>query len=253
MCQGTPSMLPRRLVPGQVYAVTRRVRDRTFLLRPGPAINQIVMYSLGVALERHAVDLFALLAESNHVHSNPGDGKAQGGQSSAIPDFYRDFHALTARAANAHHGRGENFWRAGSYDSVEIHDTRSLEEQLLYTWTNPVKDGLVERPEDWPGVKFLPEDFGKSFTVERPDEAFFGGRWPDDWEPTDPAARTAQYRAGRRDTPSAIRTSERALRRGHGPTRLTENRYARDPAASCMLRACPSDHPAHAHVRSGGP
>ena len=197
-------MLPRRLVPGQIHAVTRRVRDRTFLLRPGAVVNQIVMYSLGVALERHAVDLYALLAESNHVHSLPGD---RGGESSALPDFHRDFHCLVARALNAHYGRGENFWRVGSYDNVEIHDQRSLEEQLLYLWSNPVKDGLVERPEDWPGVKFLPEDLGRTFTVERPDEAFFGGRLPDDWEPTDPTARRAHRHARR-----VVRREERRQR-----------------------------------------
>lgn len=168
--------------------------ERTLLLRPDPLVNQILLYSLGLALTRHPVDLYALVAESNHVHSNTGDG----GSASALPDFYRDFHALSARALNAHYGRGENFWRTGSYDNVEVHDQATLEEQLLYTWTNPVKDGLVERPEDWPGVKFLPEDFGRTFTVERPDEAFFGGRRPSDWEPTYPPARVAWRRERRR-------------------------------------------------------
>ena len=78
-----------------------------------------------------------------------------------------------------------------------MHDQRTLGSRtsFLYTWTNPVKDWLVERPEDWPGVKFLPKDFGRTFTATRPDEAFFGGRLPDDWEPTDPSARAAHRRA----------------------------------------------------------
>jgi putative transposase len=58
-----------------------------------------------------------------------------------------------------------------------------------------VKDGLVERPEDWPGIKFLPEDFGRTITVRRPENAFFGGRRPDDWEPTFAPARAALRRA----------------------------------------------------------
>ena len=187
-------MLPRRLVPDQLHAVTRRVKERAFLLRPDPQVNQIVLYALGVAASRHPIELHALMVESNHVHSNTGDG----GSPSALPDFYRDFHALVARALNAHYGRGENFWRTGSYDNVEVHDRLTLEEQLLYTWTNPVKDGLVDRPEDWPGVKLLPEDFGRTITVERPEEAFFGGRRPDDWEPTYPPARAAWRREQRR-------------------------------------------------------
>jgi hypothetical protein len=184
-------VIPRRLVPGQTHAVTRRVRDRTFLLRPDPTVNAIVLYALGVALSRRSVDLYAAMVESNHVHTNTGDG----GSPSALPDFYRDFHSLTARGLNAHYGRGENLWRTGSYENVEVHGQRTLEEQFLYTWTNPVKDGLVERPEDWPGVKFLPEDFGRTFTVERPEGAFFGGRRPADWQPTFPPARAESRRA----------------------------------------------------------
>lgn len=160
------------------------------LLTPTTTVNQIVLYSLGVAQERHPIDLYALMVEANHIHSNPGDG----GSPSALPEFYRDFHALTARALNAHYGRGENFWSPGSYGNVEVHDRDTLEEQLLYTWTNPVKDGLVARPEDWPGVKFLPEDFGRTIEVSRPETAFFGGRRPADWKPTFVPVRRARAR-----------------------------------------------------------
>jgi hypothetical protein len=61
---------------------------------------------------------------------------------------------------------------------VEIHSPLSLEQQLLYLWTNPVKDGLVERPEAWPGLMFLPEDFGRTIVARKPEGAFFGGRRP---------------------------------------------------------------------------
>ena len=104
-------VLPRRLLPGQSHSATRRVRD-AFLLRSSQADNEIVLYALGVALEHHDVDLHALVAEPNHVHTNLTDS----GDTAALPDFFRDFHALTARALNAHCGRGENFWRQGSYD-----------------------------------------------------------------------------------------------------------------------------------------
>ena len=215
-------MLPRRLVADQSHAVTRRVKDRALLLRPDPQVNQIVLYAVGVALDRHAVDLHALMVESNHVHSNVGDG----GSPSALPAFYRDFHALTARALNAHYGRGENFWKTGSYDNVEVHSQQTLEEQLLYTWTNPVKDGLVERPEDWPGVKFLPEDLGRTITVERPEGAFFGGRRPDDWEPTFPPAREEWRREQKR-----ARQAEHRQRRLAGTRPGARPPKARAPSA----------------------
>jgi hypothetical protein len=213
--------LPRRLEPGRTHAVTRRCARRTLLLRPDEEVNQIVLFSLGVALTRHSVELHAFLAESNHTHTNATDDAAE------LSDFFRDFHSLVARALNARFGRGENLWAPGSFDNVEIHDQATLEEQLLYLWTNPVKDGLVERPEDWPGVFFLPEDFGREITVRRPESAFFGGRRPPDWEPTYGPARAAQRarlratleRRRARTRPGARPPKERAPRPERGDRR----------------------------------
>lgn len=180
--------LPRRLEPGRTHAVTRRCARRAFLLRPDEQVNQIILYSLGVALSRHSVELHAFLAEANHTHANTTDDEA------VLSEFFRDFHSLVARALNARLGRGENLWAPGSFDNVEIHDQATLEEQLLYLWTNPVKDGLVARPEEWPGVLFLPEDLGREITVPRPESAFFGGRRPTNWEPTGGPAGSAHRR-----------------------------------------------------------
>ena len=186
---------PTRLLPGQTHAVSRRVSERRPLLKPVAAINEIVLYALGVAqLRCPGVQVHAAMVEANHKHDQVTDApeKAQ------LPDFYRNYHALVARAVNAYWGRGESLWCQGSYDNVETpDDQRTLEEQLLYLWTNPVKDGLVARPEDWPGVMFLPEDFGTEITVSKPAHAFFGGRLPDDYEPTHPASRK-RWRARRR-------------------------------------------------------
>lgn len=199
--------LARRLEPGRTHSVTRRCARRTFFLRPDDRVNQIVLYALGVALSRRTVELHAFLAESNHEHVNVTDDMGE------LSAMFQDFHSLVARALNAHYGRGENLWAPGSFDNVEIHDRGTLEDQLLYLWTNPVKDGLVERPEDWPGVKFLPEDFGKTFVVPRPEGAFFGGRRPPDYEPTYGPAR-ARSRAERR---RAEREARRHSRPGARP------------------------------------
>jgi len=175
--------LPRRLVPGQLHTTTRRVIERRFLLKPTPEVNEIVLYCLGLALSRYpGVRLHATLVEANHKHDACSDASPE----SQLPDFYRTYHSLVARALNARYGRGENFWRTGSYDQVEVHGREALEDQLLYLWANPVQDGLVATPDEWPGVKFLPEDFGREITVARPEGAFFGGRRPAGWEPPEP-------------------------------------------------------------------
>jgi putative transposase len=184
--------LPRRVEPGRTHTVTRRCAQRRFFTRPDDQVNARILYALGVAMNRHQVELHGFMGESNHQHSAVTDDLAE------LSDFYRDFHSLTARALNAHYGRGESFWAPGSFGNVEVHDQATLKEQLLYLWTQPVKDGLVERPDDWPGVKFLPEDFGRKITVQKPEGSFFGGRLPPDWEPTYGPAREAARRERRR-------------------------------------------------------
>lgn len=191
--------LARRLENERTHAITRRCAGRRFFLRPDKHVNELLLYGLGVSMSKHRVELHALMAESNHHHAAVTDDDAE------LSDFCRDFHSLTARALNAHYGRGENLWATGSFDNTEIHDLATLEDQLLYVWTQPVKDGLVERPEDWPGLKFLPEDFGKKITARKPQDAFFGGRLPADWEPTHPPAREAARRERRRADEEARR------------------------------------------------
>ncbi len=215
--------LPRRLVPRQTHSLTRRVTGRRFLLRPTARVNAIVLYALGAAQRKAPnVLLHAFLAEANHTHTSATDAPTE----SELPDFKRELNSLTARALNAHYGRGENLWaRPGSYDNVEVHGRYTLERQLLYVWTNPVLDGLVARPEDWPGVKFLPEDFGRTIVVQRPDEAFFGGRRPDGWEPTHPPARR-RHRDARRRAEQEARRREKARDRQRGRGRKRRRQLA---------------------------
>lgn len=168
----------RRLVPGRTHAVVRRTAQRCFFLVPSKWVRQLVLYVLGLALTRFAhVKLHALMAESNHIHFVVTDD-TPAHEPSQLPDFFGLLHSLIARALNARYGRGENLFKTGSYDNVEIHGDMSLERQLVYLWTNPVKDGLVARPELWPGAKTLPVDFGTTIDVDKPDGAFFGGRRP---------------------------------------------------------------------------
>jgi len=55
----------------------------------------------------------------------------------------------TAREANRVLGRtGERFWQAESYDHW-VRDDREFERIVAYIENNPVKAGLVSRPEDY--------------------------------------------------------------------------------------------------------
>ena len=217
--------LPRRLAPRQTHSLTRRVTGRRFLLRPTDRVNAIVLYALGAAQRKAPnLQLHAFMVEANHTHGSITDAPVE----SELPDFKRELNSLVARALNAFYGRGENLWsQPGSYDNVEVHDRYTLERQLLYVWTNPVLDGLVARPRDWPGVKFMPEDFGRTIVVRRPDEAFFGGRRPKDWEPTYPPARRRHRNALRRAEQEA-RRRQKARDRKRGRDRKRSRKLAQE-------------------------
>ena len=205
----------RRLVPRQTHFVTRRARGRCAYLLPTPEVKAIVLYALGRAQQlAPGVQLHACTLEVTHKH----DGMTDSPGTSQLSPFLREFHSLTARALNCHYGRGENLWRSESYDNVEVHTEPDLEEQLLYVWCQPVRDGLTPTPDEWPGVLFFPEDLGTTITVRKPDEAFFGGRRPTDWEPTHPPARRA-HRAELRRRRDADRRREKETDRAQGRSR----------------------------------
>jgi putative transposase len=159
---------PQPSLPGRTYAISRRCSLRSFFLRPSPETNQVLGYCLGVALGRHpTVRLLAFTFLSNHYHNNASDDLGD------LSSFYRDLNGLIARAMNCHLGRGESFWSPGGVPKVPIFDDEALWEQLVYTSSNPVKDGLVSSPEAWPGLISTPEDVEtKVFRFERPEKFF---------------------------------------------------------------------------------
>ncbi|HSN82506.1 MAG TPA: transposase, partial [Polyangiales bacterium] len=52
--------LPRRVLPNTTYLVTRRCMGRRFLLRPDALLNQVFVYCLARAAEKHGVEVHAL-------------------------------------------------------------------------------------------------------------------------------------------------------------------------------------------------
>jgi hypothetical protein len=61
--------LPREVLPGRTYMITRRCTQRQFLLRPDHATNNAFIYCLAVAAERAGVIPLFTAAESNHHHT----------------------------------------------------------------------------------------------------------------------------------------------------------------------------------------
>ncbi|MEO8899932.1 MAG: hypothetical protein ABI627_00275 [Polyangiaceae bacterium] len=138
--------VPRQIIPGRFYLVTRRCTHRQFLLRPSRLTNQIVRYSLALAASQSGIVLHAACVMSNHWHGVVSDPDGR------LPEFLERFHRLVARAQNASLGRWENFWSSDKASAVLLVSEAGVLEKIAYTLANPTVAGLVHSPFEWPGV-----------------------------------------------------------------------------------------------------
>ena len=141
--------LPREIIPGRFYMVTRRCTQRQLLLRPDPATNNAFLYCLAEAALRCDLDVLLPCAMSNHHHTVVFDRHGN------LPAFTEHFHKLLARCLNALRGRWENFWSSEQVCIVHLVEPADVLRKLVYAAANPVQDHLVEKVCHWPGVNGL--------------------------------------------------------------------------------------------------
>lgn len=156
--------LPRQILPGRTYLITRRCTQRQFLLRPSRMTNQNVEYCLALAAERTGVLLHAACVMSNHWHGVLTDPEAR------LPEFLEIFHKLVAKAQNASLGHWENLWSNDKTSAVLLVSESDVLEKMAYTLANPTVAGLVKSPNEWPGV--ISHRFGEQREVEMPNTFF---------------------------------------------------------------------------------
>jgi putative transposase len=157
---------PRRVIPGAVYLVTRRCCQRTFRLRPTAETSHILAYCLAVALEKTGVLLHAVCFMSNHHHMVVADPRGE------LPNFLRELHRMTAKAMNASQGQWENLWSAEPCSAVRLADDEDVIDKIAYVAVNPVAAGLVEKPQEWPGLSMWTEGV---VTLGQPNAYFRAG------------------------------------------------------------------------------
>jgi hypothetical protein len=76
---------------------------------------------------------------------------------------------MFAKCQNVYRGRSENFWSSDPPSYVELVDAQDVIAKLLYAAINPVKDNLVERAHQWPGVGGLSWLLtGRAMSARRP-------------------------------------------------------------------------------------
>jgi hypothetical protein len=207
--------LPRRFLKDQPRALARRTLEQRRRLAPSPEVNARVRYLLLWACQRYQdeVDITAYCALSNHHHLVVTDRR--GGADSKVSDFCRDLHGTLAKTLNTLHGRSGVLWDPNSsFSDVEIHGFEAEIAQWVYVAGQAVAAGLVEHPEDWPGVCWLPEDVGRTLTAERP-EVLYSTRRRGDPDAEDEALREARERLRSR----LARLSEQDRQRGRSGRR----------------------------------
>ncbi len=159
--------VPRQVLPGTFYMLTRRCTQRQFLLRPDHATNETFLYCLAEAAQRFGIEVILPSVLSNHVHIVVFDRPGR------IVEFTEHLHKFVAKAMNALRGRWENFWSSEPPCLVRLVERSDVLDKLVYAATNPVKDRLVEKVHHWPGVNGLSALLNRrTLIIQRPRHFF---------------------------------------------------------------------------------
>ncbi len=127
--------------------VTVRTIHGRLLLRPGRALNDLVLGVVGRAQRKYGMRVHDLAVLSNHAHALLSPDSPQ--QLAAFMDYLA---GNLAREIGKLHDWREKFW-ARRYRSIVVSDEEEAQvSRLAYLLGNGVKEGLVARPQDWPGV-----------------------------------------------------------------------------------------------------
>lgn len=155
--------------PGLLHHVTARVNWRAWHLEDDRAKHYLARLIRGAA-EEFGVDIYAVVLMSNHLHTvvrSPPEELyrhhttrrmpnrhyrpwPKGHQKSTlIAQFMRSIRQKMSRRRQKELGLSGKFWE-GRYDARPIEDRTSLVVRIAYDHRNPVKAGMVSRPEHYP-------------------------------------------------------------------------------------------------------
>ncbi|MFO7565789.1 MAG: hypothetical protein R6X02_24310 [Enhygromyxa sp.] len=145
--RGYPRVRARPILAGRSAKTTRRCLGRTLLISPGKhaaKIANFIGYCLAHAAAKYGIAIHASVWMSNHHHTDLTDPDGN------LVPFKQLLHSTVARGLNALRKRNGTFWGGGKpCDTRRSTDDDSLGD-LVYTLTNPVKDGLVKWARLWP-------------------------------------------------------------------------------------------------------
>jgi REP element-mobilizing transposase RayT len=152
-----------------MYFVTARTIQGRMLLRPTPETNEVVGGVLAKAVMLSGVELHGYVVLSNHVHLLV---TARG---AALSKCMQYFLGNTAKKVSKLVDWSGTFWER-RFSAQPVLDDASSVERLNYILSHGVKEGLVRRPEEWPGLSCLGQLLQEDAVIYR----FF--HWTKRWQ-----------------------------------------------------------------------
>ena len=119
--------VPRQVLPGTTYLLTRTVKSRRHLLVPDDRIiEDIFKYSVAKAASRTGVTVQSACVMSNHIHLVVTDVRGE------LPKFTHWLFRTTALCIKRYRGIEENVWAAGHCSVQEIVTPDALTDAMAY-------------------------------------------------------------------------------------------------------------------------
>jgi len=138
-----------RYIPegGALVEVTCRTIHSRFLLRPGPATNEIVVGVLGRAQRKYPTRVCGYVLASNHLHLLLDVADAH-----QLSRFMRYVNSNLARKVGHLVGWRDKIW-SRRYQAIVVSPEEAAQAgRLRYILSHGVKENLVETVDQWPGV-----------------------------------------------------------------------------------------------------
>jgi REP element-mobilizing transposase RayT len=126
-------------------------------MTPTAAVREIILGVLGRAQARYGMEIHAPVFMSNHFHL-----LVTIRDQLQMARFMGFVNSNLAREIGQLVGWRDKFW-SRRYDAIPVSEEEAAQvERLRYLLSHGVKEGLVFRPEDWPGVHPAAPLLGKS-------------------------------------------------------------------------------------------
>jgi putative transposase len=139
------SLVHRHYVPGAIVFITQVVHQRIPVFGQ-PHFVELLRQDLHETKRHHPFSMigYCFLPEHFHLMIRPtGASNFSDIMHSLKPNFTKHYKACLGISGRM------KFWQKGFWDHV-IRDEDDFQRHLDYIHYNPVKHGLVQRPEDWP-------------------------------------------------------------------------------------------------------